>query len=136
MHVPDSPEALFEALAEPSLREFYPDFAELKPRNQKLIRLLHTELAKGELSDATFQEFIGFSLILWRGYNRSALQRTMAQIDTEDEIDTDWVDTAIQLTRTDQYLNGILSALEPMPCTDADGQACEAHYIIQRPEDS
>lgn len=136
MNVPDSPEALFEALAEPSLREFYPDFDQLKPRNQKLIRLLHCELTKGELSDATFQEFIGFALVLWRSYNRSALQATQAQIDTEDEIDTDWVDAAIALARTEQYITSLLAALDPMPCMDSDGVSCDSQYLIHRAEDS
>lgn len=132
MQIPDSPEALFEALAEPSLRELYPRFDELEPRNQKLIRLLHTELTKGELSDRTFQQFVGFILVLWRSFNNSVLIANAIRIDTEDEIDTDWVDTASHLARMDQYLVGLLTTLEPLPGYDPDGEKgpCDLHYLL------
>lgn len=123
LHIPDSPEALFEALTEPLLEELYPNFETLKPRNQKLIRLLHTELTKGELTDNTFQEFVGFVLVLWRSFNRSALLNTHQLLATEDEIDTDWVDDATQLARMDQYLTGLLAHLEALPAPPADPDA-------------
>ena len=89
MQIPDSPEALFEELADSSIRELYPRYDELEPRNQKLVRLLHTELTKGELCDRTFQQFVGFILVLWRSFNTSVLLHNAQLIDSEDEIDTE-----------------------------------------------
>lgn len=120
MQIPDSPEALFEALADSSIRELYPRYDELEPRNQKLVRLLHTELTKGELCDRTFQQFVGFVLVLWRSFNTSVLLHNAQLIDSEDEIDTEWVDAATHLARMDQYLLNLLVALEPLPGLDSD----------------
>lgn len=121
MQIPDTPEALFEALADSSLREMYPRYDELEPRNQKLIRLLHTELTKGELCDRTFQQFVGFVLVLWRSFNQSVLISNAVRIETEDEIDTEWVDAATHLARLDQYLISLLVALEALPGGDEGG---------------
>ena len=120
MQIPDSPEALFEALADSSIRDLYPRYDELEPRNQKLVRLLHTELTKGELCDRTFQQFVGFVLVLWRSFNTSVLLNNAQLIDSEDEIDTEWVDAATHLARMDQYLLNLLVALEPLPGLDSD----------------
>ncbi len=132
MQIPDSPEALFEALAEPSLRELYPRFDHLAPRNQKLIRLLHTELTKGELSDRTFQQFVGFVLVLWRSFNNSVLLNNAFRLETEDEIDTEWVDSAAHLARMDQFLISLLNQLETLPGVDpdADKSPCDMQYLL------
>lgn len=137
MDIPATPEALFEALAEPSLREVFPSYDKLKPRNQKMVRLLHTELTKGELSDATFLEFSAFIAVLWRQFNGAALNARLHQIDSEDEIDTDWVDAAIHLARMDQYLNSLLGLLETMPGQDGEAgqRCCDSHYQLQGPGD-
>lgn len=137
MFIPDTPEALFEALAEPTLRELYPRFDELEPRNQKMVRLVHTELTKGELSDATFQEFVGFTLVLWRSFNHTALTATQHRIDTEDEIDTDWVDAACHMSRMDQFLTGLLGVLETLPETAFDPLDEEPanRYLIRTPDE-
>ena len=136
MFIPDTPEGLFEALAEPTLREIYPRFDELEPRNQKMVRLVHTELTKGELSDATFQEFVGFTLVLWRSFNHAALREITNMIDTEDEIDTDWVDSATHMSRMDQFLTGLLGVLETLPETAIDPLDEEPanRYLIRTPD--
>lgn len=134
MQIPDTPEALFEALAEPSLRELYPRFDDLRPRNQKIIRLIHTELTKGELTDGAFQQFIGFILVLWRSFNHSALVQNEIQIDTEDEIDTDWVEAAVHLNRMDQFLATMLCNLETMPSATEEGTEDEPNrYLLRGP---
>jgi hypothetical protein len=135
--IPDTPEGLFEALAEPTLRELYPRFDELEPRNQKMVRLVHTELTKGELSDATFQEFVGFTLVLWRSFNHAALREITNMIDTEDEIDTDWVDSATHMSRMDQFLTGLLGVLETLPETAIDPLDEEPanRYLIRTPDE-
>ena len=132
MQIPDTPEALFEVLAEPSLRELYPRFDQLASRNQKLIRLLHIELTKGELSDRTFQQFVGFVLVLWRSFNNSVLVRNAHQIEVEDEIDTEWVDAATQLARMDQFLISLLNLLETLPGDDPDSDRspCDLQYLL------
>lgn len=136
MDIPATPEALFEALAEPSLRQLFPRFDTLKPRNQKLVRLLHTELTKGELCDSTFMEFIGFILVLWRSFNNAALETRQTLIDTEDEIDTDWVESAIHLARVEQYLTHMLVALENLPgFSTEDSNHAKSQYQLLGPGD-
>ncbi len=138
MDIPETPEALFEALAEPSLRQVYPRFDDLKPRNQKLIRLLHTELTKGELTDLSFMEFVGFVIVLWRSFNNTALSACLKQIESEDEIDTDWVDSALHLSRMDQYLVSLIHALEPLPGQDGieGARGCDSRYLLRSSEDA
>ena len=137
MDIPATPEALFEALAEPSLREVFPAFDRLKPRNQKLVKLLHTELTKGELTDHTLLEFVAFIAVLWRQFNGAALQSRQEQIEVEDEIDTDWVDAAVHLARMDQFLNALLRQLESMPGQDGEigERSCDSQYLLQGPGD-
>jgi hypothetical protein len=135
--IPATPEALFEALAEPSLREIFPSYDQLKPRNQKLVKLLHTELTKGELTDYAFLEFIAFIAVLWRQFNGAALAAREEQIETEYEIDTHWVNAAIHLARMDQFLNALLKQLEAMPGQDGEigSRSCDSQYLLQGPGD-
>lgn len=137
MDIPATPEALFEALAEPSLRDVFPSYDKLKPRNQKLVKLLHTELTKGELTDYAFLEFAAFIAVLWRQFNGAALAAREEQIETEDEIDTDWVNAAIHLSRMDQFLNALLKQLEAMPGQEGEigERSCDSQYLLQGPGD-
>lgn len=137
MDIPATPEALFEALAEPSLRDIFPSYDKLKPRNQKLVKLLHTELTKGELTDYALLEFVAFITVLWRQFNGAALAAREEQIETEDEIDTAWVDAALHLSRMDQFLNALLKQLEAMPGQDGElgARSCDSQYILQGPGD-
>ena len=137
MDIPATPEALFEALAEPSLREVFPSYDKLKPRNQKMVKLLHTELTKGELTDAAFLEFVAFIAVLWRQFNGAALASRQVQIETEDEIDTDWVDAALHLSRMDQFLNALLGQMECMPGQEGTRgeRSCDSQYLLYGPGD-
>lgn len=137
MSVPDTPEALFELLAEPTLRQLFPTFDVLQPRNQKLIRLLHTELTKGQLTDAAFTDLVGLLLSLWQSFNHAALIANQERLDAEDEIDTAWVDAACSLTRLDQYLLGLLASLRSLPDTPTpeDGQDLTNQYLFHGPGD-
>lgn len=137
MDVPESPEALFELLSEPSLRQVFPRYDLLVPRNQKLVRLLHTELTKGELSDRTFTEFVGFVTVLWRSFNSSALQNKLEQFEEADEIDDEWLAQLNHLSRTDQFLQGLINYLDSLPgLEDSDGdQSCDGRYRLHRPAD-
>lgn len=137
MSVPDTPEALFELLAEPTLRQLFPNFDVLQPRNQKLIRLLHTELTKGQLTDAAFTDLVGLLLSLWQSFNHAALIANQERLDAEDEIDCAWVDAACSLTRLDQYLLGLLASLRSLPDTPTpeDGQDLTNQYLFHGPGD-
>lgn len=115
MEIPDTPEQLFDQIAEPSLRELFPTFDTLRPFNQKLVRLLHTELIKGELSDATFQDSLIFVVMLWRSFNAGAMVRNDTQLEMELDIDETWIQAATAFHRIDQYLSGVLGILETMP---------------------
>lgn len=135
MDIPATPEALFEALAEPSLRDIFPTYDKLKPRNQKLVKLLHTELTKGELTDCALLEFVAFITVLWRQFNGAALAAREEQIETE--IDTDWVNAALHLSRMDQFLNALLKQLEAMPGQEGEigARSCDSQYLLQGPGD-
>ena len=137
MDVPESPEALFELLSEPSLRQVFPRYDELVPRNQKLIRLLHTEMTKGELTDRTFTEFVGFVAVLWRSFNSSALQHKLDQFEQVDEVDDEWLGELDHLSRTDQFLQGLINYLNSLPgLEESEGdQSCDGRYRLNRPAD-
>lgn len=116
MQVPDTPEGLFEQLAESSLREVYPSYDTLKPRHQKLIRVLHTELTKGELTDMAFADMVCFILSLWRSFNSGAAEANQDRIEAEDEIDTEWIEATDHYARLDQYLRTLLTLTRELPC--------------------
>lgn len=128
MDIPSTPEQLFEQLAEPGLRELYPDFESLAPRARKILTLLHTELLKGELTDSVFMEIIGFTLSLWRQFNAAALAARQAQIEAEDEIDTDWVEAAFHLGRLDLFINTMINDLDMRPEAPEVGDSL---YLMQ-----
>lgn len=137
MSIPDTPEALFEQLAEPTLRQLFPHYDAMRPRNQKLVRLLHTELTKGQLTDAAFTELVGLLLVLWRNFNHAALVANQDRLDRADEIDTDWVDAACALTRLDQYLAGLLASLHALPdaALPEDDTDLTNQYLLHGPGD-
>lgn len=136
MQIPDTPEQLFELLAEPTLRDLFPTFDELSSPNQKLVRLLHTELAKGTLSDGTFQEFLGFVLLLWRSFNAGAMARMDHDLETHDDIDADWIPAATAFHRMDQYLTSLLALLDAMPPEDGSNPlSAWSHYYLRTSAD-
>jgi hypothetical protein len=131
MRIPDTPEQLFEDLAEPTLRELFPAFDQLEPRNQKLVRLLHTELAKGQLSDGSFQQFVGFTVLLWRSFNAGAMQRNDYRLSTEADVEETWIQAASSFHRMDQFLTSILALLETMPPEDAGTGGLSSEYRLR-----
>lgn len=136
MPVPDNPEALFECLAEPYLRQLFPEFDALKPINQKILRLINTEVTKGSLTDASFQEIVYLILSIWRAFNHAALIAYQQSIDTEDEIDTDWVDAALYLARMDEYLRACLAFIKRLPGQDEGGVPPDSRYLFRNLHDS
>jgi hypothetical protein len=133
MTVPNTPEALFEQLAEPTLRHLFPDFDSLQPVYQKMVRTLHVELTKGQLTDRAFAELTGFILSLWRQWILGALNSNKDLLDAEDEIDSEWVDQAIYYARMDQYLIHCISTLSTLPCMQGDSPEGEFGVIVDSP---
>jgi hypothetical protein len=135
MQVPDTPEGLFEQLAESSLREVYPSYDVLKPRHQKLIRVLHTELTKGELSDMAFADMVCFILSLWRSFNSGAAEANRDRIEAEDEIDTEWITATDHYARLDQYLNTLLTLTRELPSPEYTVGDDPSTYLLMGPGD-
>ena len=54
MAIPDTPHALIEGSSEATLTILHEGYDALTSRDQRLVRLVHAELLKGELSDSAF----------------------------------------------------------------------------------
>lgn len=124
MQIPDSPEALFERLSDSNVREMFPNFDALRPRHRKLVHLLHTELTKGELSDAAFMDSIAFITQLWRCFNRTACLQIEKLIDAHDELEPGWINAALDYARVNQFIDSCLNLYDAAPdFTKLDGES-------------
>lgn len=133
MTIPDTPEQLFEELGESTLRELFPAFDALPPAAQKMVRLLHTELTKGALSDVVFHQLITVTLETWRTFNRSAMQANDHRLLTEMDVDEDWILEADSLHRMDQYLVSLQAVLSTLPPEGAALTADSNRYQLRPP---
>lgn len=115
MTIPDTPEQLFEELGEPTLRELFPAFDALPSGAQKMVKLLHTELTKGALSDTVFHQLLTVTVETWRIFNHSAMHANDTRLLTEDDIDEDWILSADSLHRMDQFLLSVQAMLKTLP---------------------
>jgi len=130
VHIPDSPEALFEHLSDSSVREMFSNYDALRPRHRKLVHLLHTELTKGELSDSAFMDTIAFITLLWRCFNRTACLQIEKLIDDHDELEPRWINAALDYARVNQFIDACLNLYDAAPdLTELDG---ESTYHIRR----
>lgn len=135
MEIPDSPEQLLEALSEQSVRELFPSYDELQPRNQSLMKLIHRQLTSGDLTDAVFAEMVVLIFCVWRSFNLSALKSNHSKLDESEEIDETWIDTNEHLTRMDQFLLTSISSLNMMPSPpETDENNPFNQYILNWPE--
>lgn len=123
MQIPDTPEQFFEYLADDTIRHLFQSFDHLPVHQQKLIRIIHTELTKGQLSDYNFRGMLLFILEIWRSLNTQLLSKTEHCIDESPEIDSDWIDAAIHFSRMDQYLSSVTNALSLLPSPDPTAEA-------------
>jgi hypothetical protein len=80
-------------------------------------------------------EFVGFVIVLWRSFNNTALSACLKQIESEDEIDTDWIDAIAHFTRMDQYQQHLLAAIGENPGVPAEAPQ-SGRYTIQGPGDA
>jgi hypothetical protein len=130
MQIPDTPEALFEHLSDSNVREMFSNYDALRPRHRKLVHLLHTELTKGELSDASFMDTIVFITQLWRCFNRTACLQIEQLLDDNDELETRWINAALDYARVAQFIEACLNLYDAAPdFTELNG---ESTYRIHR----
>lgn len=115
MQIPDTPEELFERLSDSSVRDIFSNYDELKPRHRKLVHLFHTELTKGNLSDSVFLDSLAFITVLWRCFNTTAIHQIEKLIDENDDIDTAWVQAAIDYGKVAQFIHSILNLYDATP---------------------
>lgn len=135
MSIPDTPEALFEQLGETSLHVMYPHFEDLSPRHQKLLRFLHTELTKGQLTDATFLDSLSFITMIWLQFNSNAQGLNHQRIVCEPEIDTDWVRSAEHFAAMETYLTSLLAVIRLIPGGLDEHLQRPHRYVLQGPGD-
>jgi len=128
MPVPNTPEALFEHLSNSSVRDMFANYDQLKPRHRKLIDVLHTELTKGELSDAAFMDCICFITVLWRCFNNTACIQINRLIDDNSEIDPAWIHQALEIAKVAQFVHTLLNAYDAAP--DLTELADESTYHL------
>ena len=136
MNVPHTPEQLFEQLAEPTLRACYPSFDSLPSTQQKLIRLLHTELIKGGLTDATFKSFSAFVLHLWRAFNFNSVEHFNTVFTEAEDLEEDWIHASNDCHRLHQALTSALAVVEsiPVPPPSNDPLAPQPNqYVLEAP---
>lgn len=124
MQIPETPEALFEQLSDSSVRELFPKYDSLQPRHRKLVHMLYTELTKGELSDASFMDTIALITQLWRCFNRTACLQIERLIDAHDELETQWINAALDYARVAQFIDSCLNLYDSAPdLTELDGES-------------
>ena len=115
MQIPDTPEELFERLSDSSVRDIFSNYDELKPRHRKLVHLFHTELTKGNLSDAVFLDSLAFITVLWRCFNATAIHQIEKLIYDNYDIYTAWVQAAIDYGKVAQFIHSILNLYDATP---------------------
>lgn len=138
MQIPDTPEQFFEALADNSISEVFPQYDRMPVLYQKLLRTIHAELTKGELSDAMFRDMLLFVTTVWLTLNNRALEQVRRTINESEDIDTDWIASYGHFGRMDNYLAVIMSVVKELPAlspeNDADGPIT-GHYSLLGPGD-
>lgn len=135
MAIPDTPQALIEGSSESTLTILHDEYDTLNPRDQRLVRLVHAELLMGALSDTAFAQMLTTIVNTWQALSSTALEAAYTRIETEEEIDTDWVDAIAHFSRMDQYQQHLLAAIGENPGVPADAPEA-GRYSIQGPGDS
>jgi len=115
MQMPDTPEALFEQLSDSYVREMFSNYDSLLPHHRKLVHLFHTELTKGKLSDASFMNSIAFITQLWRCFNRTACAQMERLLEDHDELETQWINSALDYARVAQFIEACINLYDAAP---------------------
>lgn len=119
MHLPETPEDLFEALADKTIHNVW-EYKELPPHCQKILKIIHTELTKGTLNDDLLRDTLLFLQGIWLDLNRRALNAYKVEYAVEDEIDSCWIDSYAHVSRMDVYLRTLMSVTSEMPALATD----------------
>lgn len=135
MSIPDTPHGLIEASSEATLTILHEDYDSLPPRDQRLVRLVQTELFLGQLTDTAFASMLTTLVHTWQSLSAQALAAAWDAVETEDEIDTDWIDAIAHFTRMDQYQNQLLATIKENPGVP-ESAPHGGRYSIQGPGDS
>lgn len=138
MQIPDTPEQFFEALADNSISEVFPQYDSLPVLYQKLLRIVHAELTKGELSDTMFRDMLLFITAVWRTLNNRALTQVRNNIEESEDIDTDWIDSYGHFRRMDNYHACVMSVVKTLPALSTEDDPDDhitGHYSLQGPGD-
>lgn len=134
---PSTPEELFAQLAEPSLRQVFPQFESLPLMQQRLLRILNVEIVAGRLSDATLRDLTRFLVATWRSLNRSALEHMDAAIEDAELLDDECIGASQALHRMDQHLLALQALLSTTPLDDGPDRPGPQPtvYQLSSPED-
>lgn len=131
---PDTPDALVEAATHTSLHILYPEYDELNHRQQKLLRLLHVELASGQLNDAALIDTLLMVTRVWRRFSDVAhvhLEESVAESPT---FNSEWLSHFEHFAAVSQYLRSVELAIHSYP-NNADLSPTECAYGIRFSED-
>lgn len=131
---PDTPDALVEAATHTSLRILYPEYDDLNHRQQKLLRLLHVELAAGQLNDATLIDTLLLVLGVWRRFSAVAHAHLEESVAESPTFESDWIPHFEHFARLTQYLRSVELAVRSYP-DDSTLSPTECAYGIRFSED-
>lgn len=138
MQIPDSPEELFELLSDQSVKVVFPQYDNLPLMHQKMLRILHAELTKGELSDKSLRDSLLFIVTVWRTLNQRIADHMRYMINDAEEVDTDWFDDYSHFGRMDNYLAIIYQVVEMLPALapeDDPSSTITGRYSLRGPGD-
>lgn len=135
MTIPNTPDALIEASSEATLTLLCEDYDTLPARDQRLVRLVHAELLKGVLTDDAFAQMLMTIVFVWQSLTENALEAAQHRVDTEPEIDTDWVHAIAHLSRLDQFQCDLLRLISDHPGVPSKPGSTAGRYSLQGPGD-
>lgn len=131
MRIPDSPEQLFDHLSQGSVRDMFTNYDALTPRQRKLVSIVHTELTKGGITDTAFHDSIVFLLTLWHAFTQSAAEHNANRIEMNEDIDSEWINHAVDYARVLEFQDGLLAHLQGIP-DSALGKSASLYMIDAR----
>lgn len=114
--IPDSPSQLLKNAPITRARERFDSFDEMTPAVQLQAELLMQIEGGMGLSDVTFLELIGITLVLWRDCNHMRFSAGNAEGDVRE---------VVRSAQVDQFLNSAITGLTTTKCFNEDPFACE-----------
>lgn len=133
--IPDTPDALIESSSEATLTLLCEDYDALSARDQRLVRLVQAELMKGALTDDAFARMLMTIVFTWQQLTNNALTMAQHRVDTEPEIDTDWIHAIAHFSRMDQYQCDLARAIADNPGVPSRPDGTGGRYSLHGPGD-